>query len=49
MIAAALSTYHNMASRAQRLKEDEQKLTELRRVEAERGGSSDAVKLIFPP
>ena len=32
----------------QRLKEDEQRLTELKRMEAERGGSSEAVKMIFP-
>ena len=33
----------------QRLKEDQQRLGELKRVESERGGSSEAVKLIFPP
>ena len=33
----------------QRLKEDEQRVAEYRRVEAERGAAAEAVKLIFPP
>jgi len=33
----------------QRLQEDEQRLSEFRRVEAEAGGSGDAVKMVFPP
>lgn len=32
----------------QRIREDEQSLTEIERVEAQRGGDSEAVKLIFP-
>mmetsp|Transcript_43518 Transcript_43518/g.137647 ORF Transcript_43518/g.137647 Transcript_43518/m.137647 type:complete len:218 (-) Transcript_43518:26-679(-) len=33
----------------QRLQEDEQRLSEFRRVEAEAGGSGEAVKMVFPP
>ena len=32
----------------QRIREDEQTLSELKRVEGERGGESDAVRLVFP-
>lgn len=32
-----------------RIKEDEQRLVEAQRVEAERGASAEAVKLVFPP
>ena len=33
----------------QRLKEDEQRVSEYRRLEAERGSNADAVRLVFPP
>ena len=32
----------------QRMKEDEQRLAEYQRVEAQRGSSADAVRLVFP-
>ena len=32
-----------------KLKEDEMRLAELKRVEAERGPATEAVKLVFPP
>jgi len=37
-----------IANLEQRLREDEQRVGELRRVEQERGGTSEAVKLLFP-
>ena len=38
-----------VANLEQRLKEDEQRLGEIKRLEGERGGDSEAVRLIFPP
>ena len=52
-VGSTLSTLscvrHGLVCGAQRLREDEQRLGELRRVEAERGSTADAVQLIFPP
>ena len=33
----------------QRLREDEQRLAEFNRIEAQSGAGGDAVKLVFPP